>query len=54
MTVNEQLIKDDLYYAVNGEWLEKAVIPDDKPSTGGFMNLRDGVEELLMEDKRGC
>ncbi|MBG9977210.1 M13 family metallopeptidase [Ruoffia tabacinasalis] len=50
MTVNEQLIKDDLYHAVNGEWLEKAVIPDDKPSTGGFMNLRDGVEELLMED----
>ena len=46
MEVDRQLIKEDLYQAVNGDWLETAVIPDDKPSTGGFMNLRDGVEEL--------
>ncbi|WP_338486709.1 M13 family metallopeptidase [Ruoffia tabacinasalis] len=50
MEVDRQLIKEDLYQAVNGDWLETAVIPDDKPSTGGFMNLRDGVEELLMTD----
>src|SRR5699024_4775429 len=50
MAIDKELIKDDLYQAVNGEWLETAVIPDDKSSTGGFMNLRDGVEELLMAD----
>lgn len=50
MAIDKELIKDDLYQAVNGEWLETAVIPDDKSSTGGFMNLRDGVEELLMTD----
>lgn len=50
MAIDKELIKANLYQAVNGEWLETAVIPDDKPSTGGFMNLRDGVEELLMAD----
>ena len=41
-------IQDDLYNFVNGEWLENAVIPDDKPTTGGFADLNKGVEELLM------
>ena len=43
-------IQDDLYQAVNGEWLETAVIPDDKPLTGGFADLDEGVEKLLMKD----
>jgi len=34
VTVNEQEIKNDLYEAVNGEWLKTAKIPDDKPATG--------------------
>lgn len=42
--------QDDLYEAVNGEWLEKAVIPDDRPTTGGFADLDQGVEKLLMKD----
>ena len=43
-------VQDDLYKHVNGEWLKTAVIPDDKPTTGGFSSLRDEVEELLMSD----
>lgn len=42
--------QDDLYEAVNGQWAETAVIPDDKPSTGGFADLADGVEKQLMAD----
>ena len=43
-------IQDDLYEAVNGEWLKTAVIPDDKPITGGFASLDEGVEKLMMAD----
>ena len=43
-------IQDDLYHAVNGEWLEKAVIPNDRPTAGGFTELDEGVEKLLMGD----
>ena len=43
-------IQDDLYNYVNGEWLEKAVIPDDKPSTGGFNVLNDEVEKQMIND----
>lgn len=43
-------IQDDLYHAVNGEWLKKAVIPDDRPTAGGFADLDQGVEKLLMGD----
>ena len=32
-------LQDDFYDYVNGKWAETAVIPDDKPSTGGFMDL---------------
>ena len=42
--------QDDLYEAVNGEWLEKAEIPADRPTTGGFSDLDQGVEKLLMSD----
>ena len=43
-------IQDDLYEAVNGEWLKTAVIPDDKPTTGGFATLRENVETIMMAD----
>lgn len=43
-------IQDDLFNYVNGEWLESAVIPDDKPTTGGFARLRDEVEEIMMKE----
>ena len=43
-------IQDDLYEAVNGEWLKTAVIPDDKPTTGGFSTLAENVEKIMMDD----
>lgn len=50
MTINEQLIKDDLYQAVNGDWLATAKIPADKPATGGFSLLGDQVEEQILKE----
>ena len=41
-------IQDDLYNFVNGETLEKLIIPDDKPTAGGFQELADGVEKIMM------
>lgn len=43
-------IQDNLYMAVNGEWLENAVIPEDRPTVGGFTDLDIGVEKTLMRD----
>ena len=43
-------IQDDLYEAVNGEWLKTAVIPDDRPTTGGFSTLAQEVEKIMMDD----
>ena len=43
-------IQDDLYEAVNGEWLKTAVIPDDRPATGSFMCLDQDVEKIMMAD----
>ena len=45
-------IQDDLYEAVNGEWLKTAVIPDDRPMTGGFSDLDQDVEKIMMADFR--
>lgn len=50
MAVNEKLIKTDLYEAVNGDWIKTAKIPDDKPATGGFNDLVDEIDKLLMND----
>ena len=41
-------IQDDLYNFVNKETLDKLVIPDDKPTAGGFQDLADGVERVMM------
>lgn len=43
-------IQDDLYTYVNQEKLEELVIPDDKPCTGGFVLLADGVEKIMMNE----
>ena len=41
-------IQDDLYNYVNGKTLEELTIPDDKPMAGGFSELADGVEKIMM------
>ena len=43
-------IQDDLYGYVNNETLEKLVIPDDMPMAGGFAELSDSVEKIMMEE----
>ncbi|CAI2692131.1 Neutral endopeptidase [Apilactobacillus kunkeei] len=48
--INESLIKDDFYQAVNGEWVKNATIPSDHSSTGGFMDLVDNIDKTLMND----
>lgn len=50
MAVNNELIKDDLYEAVNGGWLKTAKISDDKPATGGFNDLVNEIDKQLMDD----
>jgi putative endopeptidase len=47
--VNKELIKSNFYEAVNSEWLEKAVIPDDQPSVSTFLELNLGIEKTLMK-----
>lgn len=47
---NKVRVQDDLYLYVNQEWIDGAVIPDDKPVTGGFSDLAEGVEKQLIED----
>ena len=43
-------IQDDLYQNVNGETLEKLVIPDDRFAAGGFMQLDEDVEKIMRAD----
>ncbi|MBE6608841.1 MAG: M13 family peptidase [Ruminococcaceae bacterium] len=43
-------IQDDLYTYVNQETIDKLVIPDDKPIAGGFAELADGVEKIMMDE----
>jgi len=40
--------QDDLFRAVNGQWLENAPIPDDRATDGAFHRLRDQSEERLL------
>ena len=48
--MDEIRVQDDLYLHVNKEWIDKAVIPDDKPRIGGFADLDEDVEKLLIGD----
>ncbi len=45
-------IQDDLYMFVNQEKLNELVIPDDKPCAGGFNELADSVEKIMMDEFR--
>jgi putative endopeptidase len=42
-------LQDDLFRHVNGRWLDNTEIPDDKPTTGAFIELRDRAEEAVRE-----
>ena len=50
MTIDMAKAKEDLYEAVNGEWLQTAQIPADRPATGGFNSLVDDIDKTLMDD----
>ena len=50
MENNKVRIQDDLYHFVNQEKLDQLVIPDDKPTAGGFSELNDEVEKLMMKE----
>ena len=41
-------IQDDLYTYVNQEWMDQAIIPEDRPTVGGFANLDKDVEKLMI------
>ncbi|WP_261807329.1 M13 family metallopeptidase [Lapidilactobacillus luobeiensis] len=43
-------IQDNLYLAINGEWAKTAEIPADRPRTGGFSDLDEGLEKQLLAD----
>ena len=43
-------IQDDLYTAVNQEWIDRAEIPADRPAVGGFVDLDIEVEKTLRAD----
>ena len=47
--MNKEQIKNNYYEAVNGKWLEKAVIPNDKPSMSAFLELHLDIEKTLLE-----
>ncbi|HFC9354871.1 TPA: M13 family metallopeptidase [Enterococcus hirae] len=48
--MNKERLKQDFFEAVNEDWLKTAKIPVDKPATGGFQDLVDGIDDLLMKD----
>lgn len=50
MAAKKVRVQDDLYQYVNGDWLKKAKIPSDRPSTGGFVRLDEGVQKKLRKD----
>ena len=43
-------IQDDLYTYVNQEKLDSLVIPDDKPIAGGFQEIADSVEKIMINE----
>lgn len=47
--MKKELLKESFYEAVNGEWLEKAVIPGDQPTMSAFLELHLGIEKTLMD-----
>lgn len=47
--MRKEQIKTNYYEAVNGEWLENAVIPGDQPSISAFLELHLDIEKTLMD-----
>lgn len=47
--MNNELLKQNYYKAVNEQWLEKAVIPGDQPTISAFIELHLGIEKTLMD-----
>ena len=47
-------IQDDLFKAINGEWLETHEIPADRARDGAFSQLRDQAEEHVRAIIEGC
>ena len=48
--MNKPRIQDDLYNYVNQEKLDQLVIPDDKPCAGGFQEIAEEVEKIMMAE----
>ncbi|VWL85811.1 M13 family metallopeptidase [Oceanivirga miroungae] len=48
--IDSKLVKEDFYMAVNGKWLETAVIPADRPTAGGFNDLVIKTEDTLINE----
>lgn len=46
--INMTRLEDNFYEYVNQDWLEHAVIPDDKASTGSFHQIDDSLEKLMI------
>ncbi len=42
-------IQDDLFRHVNGAWLDRTEIPEDKPLIGSFVELRDQAEAAVRD-----
>ena len=42
-------VQDDLYRHVNGAWLARTEIAEDKPMAGAFIELRDAAEEAVRD-----
>lgn len=47
--MKKDLIKKNFYEAVNGKWLDDAIIPNDQPSISAFLELHLGIEKTLMD-----
>ncbi|MDO4773302.1 MAG: M13 family metallopeptidase [Bacillota bacterium] len=48
--IDYNLIKDDLYEAVNREYLSKVEIPSDRKSIGAFVRIDMEIEKQLLQD----
>ncbi|PZW00563.1 M13 family metallopeptidase [Metamycoplasma auris] len=47
--MNKKLIKDNFFEAINGEWLAKHKIPDNKSSVGSFERLDESLTKLKIK-----
>ncbi len=50
MSDSQVRIQDDLYKYINQEWIDQAVIPDDRPMVGGFNDLNRDVEKQMINE----